>query len=150
MRTKICRFIRRTIRICQRIPSQRLVRSFVFEIWCLKFAIEFLAVRQNSHSHSQLYLSRCDRGALSSREMHEHCNRRKDQSSALPRLRPAEQNPQTRESWKIRNISPGKLWDTRTNFSNSVLFWGRYARQRTLVIRIAAITLASGSFCNLS
>ena len=35
-------FIRKTIRIRLRIPSQCLIRSLLFEIWCLKFASECL------------------------------------------------------------------------------------------------------------
>ena len=34
-------FIRKSIRIRWRIPSQRLIRSFFFEIWWRKFASEF-------------------------------------------------------------------------------------------------------------
>ena len=36
-----CNFTRKTIRIRQRIPSQRSIRTFLFEIWWLKFASEF-------------------------------------------------------------------------------------------------------------
>ena len=38
--TKIEHFIRKTMCIRQRIPSQRLIRKFLFEIWCLTFASE--------------------------------------------------------------------------------------------------------------
>ena len=40
-RTKLGNFIRKTILIRQRIPSQRLIRSILFEIWYRKFASEF-------------------------------------------------------------------------------------------------------------
>ena len=39
----MCNFIRKTIRIRWRIPSQRLIRNFLFKIWSLKFASEFSA-----------------------------------------------------------------------------------------------------------
>ena len=38
--------------------SERLIRSFFFEIWWRKFASKFWGARQNWHSHSQSY--RCD------------------------------------------------------------------------------------------
>ena len=56
------RFIRRAIRIRLRILSRRFIRSFLLEIWWLKFASELSGRVRIRICNSQLY--RCDRGAL--------------------------------------------------------------------------------------